>query len=323
MAKVKIFIDPAHASWILGGLVREVSTLESNFFESPTYISNFKSRFFFRSFMRICRAIIQGGPILFSSLTPLENFFKFFRLKQNEIILIYTHQDGAFSKLQKKILFKVDLIFVFSAHDKTRLENMGLSGRIVKIMGAIDPLLFSRPVLTGRRVVYVGTPVKRKNPELFLEFAKSHPNLFFRILGKGWKTNDLWNDLEKIPNIEYKEIDGPIRSEDLDYCSHFLMLSDLEGGPMTLIETVAAGLIPVSTKTGISSEFLAEVGYTKQLINSPKNFKEIESKLQNRYNDSDITYAIKIAKNYSIVRLTRILKLEINSLLNNFEVNKK
>jgi len=321
MAKVKIFIDPAHASWILGGLVREVSTLESNFFESPTYISNLKSRFFFRSFMKICKVKIQGGPILFSSLTPLENFFKFFRLKHNKIILIYTHQDGAFSKLQKKILFKVDLIFVFSAHDKTRLENMGLSGRIVKIMGAINPLLFSRPVLIGNTIVYVGTPVKRKNPELFLEFAKSHPNLFFRILGKGWRKNDLWDDLMKISNIEYREIDGPIGTQDLDYCSHFLMLSKLEGGPMTLIETVAAGLIPVATTTGISSEFLSEVGYSKQLINSPNNFKEIESKLQNRYSNSDITYAIQIAKSYSIVRLTKILKLEITSLLNNTEVN--
>jgi glycosyltransferase involved in cell wall biosynthesis len=273
--------------------------------------------------MKICKAIIQGGPILFSSLTPLENFFKFSRLKQNEIILIYTHQDGEFSKLQKEILFKVDLIFVFSANDKTRLENMGLNGRIVKIIGAINPLLFSRPVHTGSIIVYVGTPVERKNPELFLEFAKSHPNLLFRILGKGWKKNDLWDDLMKISNIEYKEIDGPIRTEDLDYCSHYLMLSKLEGGPMTLIETVAAGLIPVSTKTGISSEFLSEVGYTKQLISSPKNFKEIENKLQNRYNDSEITYAIQIAKSYSLERLSRILKLEINSLLKNFKVNKK
>jgi glycosyltransferase involved in cell wall biosynthesis len=322
MRKVTIITDPAHVNWILGGLAREISSSLPSFFENPVSVSNIRSKFVFRSSLEIVKLLIKGNPLLFSSLTPMENFFKYVKVKRNPLFLIFTHQSGLFSKRQKKLLKLVDIIFVHSPKDIEIFRNLGLSCRIVPFIGAINSENFSRPVKAGKIIVFIGTPVERKNPKLFLQFARANPYTQFRILGKDWRKSKFWEELISLENIEYREINSPICTKDLDGCSHYLMMSNVEGGPMPLLETMAAGLIPIATKTGISIDFLSEIGLTDQLIDSPFNFKEITEKILNQYSESKINNAIQIAKSYNIERFSKILKFEIEFHLQTFKDNK-
>jgi hypothetical protein len=47
--------------------------------------------------------------------------------------------------------------------------------------------------------------LKEKNPNIFLEFAASHPQIKFKILGKNWDKSHLWARMNSIKNIEYHE----------------------------------------------------------------------------------------------------------------------
>jgi hypothetical protein len=93
------------------------------------------------------------------------------------------------------------------------------------------------------------------------------------------------------------------------------MISSIEGGPISLIEAVASGLIPICTNTGIVEEFLDLVNYKDQIISSPTNFSDIITKYNYKYHQSQIDYSIKIAKQFSILRLSEIITSQAFSLI--------
>ena len=102
MRKTEIFIDPGHSNWVLGGLVREVSEFDPVFFCNPTAISNIRSKSIFSTIIKVVRVLICRNPILFSSLTPLENFLKLAKLSINKKAVIFTHQEGELTKKSLK-----------------------------------------------------------------------------------------------------------------------------------------------------------------------------------------------------------------------------
>lgn len=311
--KTRIFIDPSHSSWVLGGLAREIAYRKQELFEEPQEISNLRSKKFFQSLIVAVKTIFSKEPILFSSVTPLENYLKFVLINRNYKALIFTHQDGSFSSKHLKIFKKVNLFFVFSEIDKLKLIECGVVVPIVKFIGGINTELFHEQVLDGDKIVFIGTPVERKNPGLFLEFVSANPNLKFKILGRGWANSQYWNKLESLGNLEYQEVSGPVSSFDLMGCSHYLMLSRIEGGPMTLIEAVAAGLVPICAKTGIVEDFLGATGYQAQILSSPINFEEIIDLIHKDYSKEYIEASSKRAKYYSIERLAGIFENGIKS----------
>ena len=89
MRKTEIFIDTGHSNWILGGLVREVSEIDPVFFFKPTAISNIRSKFIFSTIFKVIRVLMRRNPILFSSLTPLENFLKIAKLSINKKAVMF------------------------------------------------------------------------------------------------------------------------------------------------------------------------------------------------------------------------------------------
>jgi hypothetical protein len=316
MSKTRILIDPAHSGWVLGGLVREIAEERPDFFSPPKIVSNVRSIYLFYSIILVLKLNFLRSPILFSSITPMENFLKFSKFNLNKKILLFTHQDGEFSTKVLSVIHKSDLIFVFSLSDKRKLQELGIKIPIVSFMGAIKTELFQEISASRDKIAFIGTAVERKNPNIFLEFAASHPQNKFKILGKNWDKSHLWARMNSIKNIEYHEITSSVTSADLQDCSHHLMLSRTEGGPMTLIESVAAGLIPVCSETGIVREFLTEVGYPDQILKDPIEFDDISRKLKLSYSKHMVANAVKIAKQYSIKRMANTFASEIDLNLN-------
>jgi glycosyltransferase involved in cell wall biosynthesis len=216
----------------------------------------------------IQRQISRHEILFFSSLTPLLNYFKFSRAKVGKVIALwFTHIEGNFSRRERRALEKCDLIFVHSERAKEDLLLEFPNAQIEVVVGALQFSRFKTPAIGGKKIAWVGTPNSRKNPHLLIEIAKRDPGLEFRIIGRDWSKSDFWEQIKKYPNIEYREVSGALQSSDFDYCNRYLMLSEVEGGPMPLLESLAAGLIPICSNTGFVQDLLAPLGLEAQIVN--------------------------------------------------------
>jgi glycosyltransferase involved in cell wall biosynthesis len=311
LRKIQILIDPSHSNWILGGLFSEVAECNTEFFLKPKKISKIKSKFIFVTIANIFKLSLQKNPVLFSSITPLENFLKLSKFNSNLKILWFTHQFGKISNKTISALRKADIIFVHSKQEQDYLRQNNVSSPIIPLIGAIKPELFSRISENGEKIAFIGTPTKRKNPDVFLQFAMDNPNLQFKVLGRNWKKHEIWKVCKDLKNIEYFEIQKQINCIDLMDCSHYLMISSREGGPISLMEAVATGLVPVCTRTGIVEDFLAECGYSDQIIDFPIDFNMIKNKLSIQYSQNQKSFAAKKALEYSISNFAKKLESQI------------
>jgi glycosyltransferase involved in cell wall biosynthesis len=269
MFKKKILqvIDPSHASWVLGGIFKDLRESSPSFFYARPLIVPAPNNFFKAIWwLFTCICINLFGRVLFSSTTPLENYLKFsFNRTSQKLGLWFTHQDGEFSSRQLKCIKATEVVFCHSLTESIKLK--GLVGcKTVRSLGAILPERFKDEVRQNGVFLWVGTCVERKNPQLILDIANESPNCQFRILGNGWKDGKYWSKLANLPNLEYVELAGPLDSSRLEGCEYFLMTSRVEGGPLPLMETVAAGLIPICSDTGFARDIYQIAEIPNELI---------------------------------------------------------
>lgn len=278
---IRCVIDPSHESWVLGGLMRELAISSRYIHNDVIALPPIRKLF---KYLSIRLRLAREGSILFSSLTPLENYLYFPILAKNqEIKLWFTHKEGSFSKTELKCLLKVDQIYVHSSHEANRLKELGCRSVTVAI-GAVDSRRFRKKSSIGEEIVWVGTPSARKQPEIFLNLVQDNPETQFRLLGYGWEQSIYWDTVNSLHNLRHVPIRGPLTSQDFDGCFAYLMTSEVEGGPMPLLETLAAGLAPLVTDCGfvkdvfdyceISSRYIlkGDVPLQDQLLNLRENW---------------------------------------------------
>ena len=301
-------LDPSHKNWVLGGLFRDLLSSSSFFDRNTILLPPPNSLLNFIKWLISCKRISSFNLVLFSSLTPLENYSKYwFNNKNARLGLWFTHKEKTFSKKQKIAITKCDVIFVHSQKIQKLLLQEFPSIKIIVAIGAINSDRFKLKTEIGTRIVWVGTIADRKNPEIFIDLVRLTPHLNFRVLGKKWKESNLWRQLETLPNIEYFEIDHPLTSTDFNGCSVYLMLSKIEGGPMPLLESLAAGLVPICTRTGFVEDLLIPLGLKSNIIDEFELAKIIE-KIEIII-DSNIDRAIisVYAQKYSFERLAKLI----------------
>jgi len=313
--KILMFIDPSHDSWILGGTFKRIYELNTKMYSYPKQISSFRSINLIKTFFYVLLAEVGRKKIIFSSITPLQNYSKIAKTNLTKKVLLFTHFDGEISKNLIELFNKVDLILVYSRNQLIEFVKLGVLSKIQVITGAIEIELFDSLSDSQQiKVAWIGTAASRKNPQLLLRAAVEHPELNFKILGRNWHTSPYWEKLSSLDNVEYCEINKPISSQDLKDCSHLLMLSRVEGGPMTLLEALAAGLIPVCTNTGIVEDVLSETGYLSQIITNLEDFEEVGYALKRSFSYAHRQSAAKIARSYSFQRLEKLISVEISKL---------
>ena len=93
------------------------------------------------------------------------------------------------------------------------------------------------------------------------------------------------------------------------------MISNVEGGPISLLEALAAGLVPICTPVGIVNEVLTSLRYENQILSFPISFNEITTKYKNFYSNEFKLSAKKSVQEYSVSRLCMIFKNEIQQII--------
>ena len=96
----------------------------------------------------------------------------------------------------------------------------------------------------------------RKGLEVLPEIVKSRPNLNFVALGRGWENFLEFSNLSNQVNFKYVELNKESRNNYFSKAKIFLSLSNLEGGPVPLIEAMSMGVYPIATKTGFAPDLI-------------------------------------------------------------------
>lgn len=307
-------LDPGHKEWVQGGVFRDLRSIGSRTFKShPLYLEPPNSALRILLWVFKCIVISCHSRVLFSSITPLENYARFPNLhKGQKLGLWFTHKDGNFNLSESRALKRSTSIFVHSKREGKKISSVCSTKQII-MLAAIEPSKFTRIAKKGRRIVWAGTPTERKNPNILLSIAEKLPEEKFLLIGKGWRESPMASKLRDRNNIEYREFQGALTTDDLDGCDLFLMTSSVEGGPMPLMETLAAGLIPIATDTGFVREIFNEAEVPEFLIVPAR--------------DSDFVEAVMLARELSasgfkpnrekilaldFPRLARILDVNLN-----------
>lgn len=308
-------MDPSHLDWIIGGIFKDLINFNPNLFMDQILIYNIHQNNYWKNISKIYLDIKKRDVLFFSSLTPLQNYLRIRPWSKNKKVLWFTHLNHFPSTKIIKCLNSTDLIYCHSTQIKDYLIRLGVKTKIKNIVGVIDPQRFQYSPKPGSKIAWVGSASRRKNPVGLLKFARHNPKLQFKVIGKNWlKDKKLSKIINELTNIEYIEIKGALVGSDFDFCQYYLMTSKIEGGPISLLEATAAGLIPICTNTGIARDLLTEMNYSINLISYPLINEEILSKLNNTFDSATQFQAIKIAKSYSVERLCKIFEKDVANL---------
>lgn len=175
--------------------------------------------------------------------------------------------------------FYIDKLFVQNLNLANLLFRAGFSAEQISVQpGAIDradyyPL--SERNVKNSYFVFTGDCKKRKNPEFVEWLILNFPEYNFLIHGDGW---DVYKggSLLKIPNLRIVKFDLQNQGEILRNADALLVLSTLEGGPISILESLASGTPVASSNVGFASEILtSERGLIVQLDESIDYWSEV------------------------------------------------
>ncbi len=257
-------LNPASRGWVLDRICQEIN----RYFKG-------NSKFCFRH-----KNLPPAKAYFFSHYSLYANAL--FRIRNTWVrnrksIVFYTHPREL--PLSDKRLYyslnKAHKIIAMNAMFADRIVSKGIDRNLVKcVIGGADPQIFT-PHSRGKGCVgFSSAYYERKNPGLLIDLIKLLPDNRFLLLGKGWDQYSRFKELDSLPNFSYIEApysDYPRYYKEMDV---FVSPSNLEGGPIPLIETMMCNIVPVASKTGFAPDiiqhgqngFLFEVGADAQEV---------------------------------------------------------
>jgi glycosyltransferase involved in cell wall biosynthesis len=121
-----------------------------------------------------------------------------------------------------------------------------------------DCVFDNKEIREQRTIILASKFGPRKGAELLPDIVKKLPDWNFIVMGRGWDNFLKQENLLNVPNFTYVQFNKKNRSKYFSKAKIFLSLSNLEGGPVPLIESMALGVIPISTSTGFAPEFIKD-----------------------------------------------------------------
>jgi glycosyltransferase involved in cell wall biosynthesis len=268
----------ANRNWILGNWLTEVKI------RAPKMFSILWLPFIFAGKRQIEKFFPKVLPTrrsyFFSYLTIFESYLaKNSNKIINRSLIMYPHNEPELGSLdhQVKILNKSFAVYFFCSFDANQLIKAGLEPAKVRISHCavdVDCVLTNIYPKDPRMVVLASKYGPRKGLELLPDIIKNRPNLNFVCLGRGWENFIASTKIHDLPNFTYLELNKQSRNEFFSKARIFLSLSNLEGGPVPLIEAMAMGVYPIATKTGFALDLITPQS-NGQLISTKPSLSEV------------------------------------------------
>jgi len=278
--KLNIVQAPSYRGWVLGVLAREIKSR----------LTTFDSR------------IVN----MVTSRREIRSIYGYLMLPKSEINL-FLHLDLALKAIDRGWLkFSEQLNIVYVTHLSGEVKDFSVINDAIDfilvnntetlhalVLGGVDKnriLVTPNPIseefkilstkLPNRDVVFVCNYYLRKRPDLILQTVTSLPDVSFTLIGKNWEGKDEFSLLSKQDNFVYKEFDFQSYPEDLRDHRIYCSLSNLEGGPVPLLEALVAGLNVVCTDTGTARDLIPKEFISNILPTNP-NLDLIKKTIKN------------------------------------------
>ena len=254
MGKINIVISTGHRSWAIGKLAKNLSTLITEFdtriIEMPQSRRHARSLKGWKYFPKADISLFMQQDLLLKAMQS--NWIR----NTDYILVRYTHNNRPLGRYQEALLL-CKKIYVENTQMKKEIIKLGINGDKVTFKPhPIEWQAFNKmkTATKSRDVIFVSNFYKRKRPDLILQAIKSLPDITFTIFGKNWERWSEFPKLAMFKNLEYVNFNYEKYPHVLAQHKVFCSLSDIEGGPVPLLESLTAGLAVVATNTGYSQD---------------------------------------------------------------------
>ncbi|MGC1310045.1 MAG: glycosyltransferase family 4 protein [Phormidesmis sp.] len=240
-------IYPGNKGWILEAICREIAKFfpgKTSFHYATDYLPSAKAYFFSHySLLPLC---LRKNPWI----------------EKSQLLVFYTHpKDLEDANITKKELYssfdKATKVICMCSSFANLLKNEGVDPKVLTfIVGGADPHLFLGHERGSGSVGFSTAYYPRKSPDLILEIIRQMPHRKFTLLGKRWRMYEHFSEMASLNNFCYVEApytDYPKYYADMDV---FISPAKLEGGPISLIETMMCNAVPVASRTGFAPDVI-------------------------------------------------------------------
>lgn len=183
------------------------------------------------------------------------------KVLRSKTMVLFTHPNWSKAYSPEHvgyILNKAGKIICLNSRIVKELIKLGIQReKLVVYHMASDPEMFTWHKRGNGCVGICMAYYKRKNPDLLLSIIKGMPNTEFILIGIGWDQYNNYqelisqNNFKYYDNIPYEEYPGLYHKMDV-----FLSTSDVEGGPVPLLEAMLSNVIPVVSDTGWARDII-------------------------------------------------------------------
>ena len=241
-------IYPGNKGWILDAICREIA----KFFPGKASF-----HYAFDDYLPAAKAYFFSHY----SLLPL-CLKKYPWIEKSQLLVYYTHpksleSDGITDEELYGSMNRASKIICMCSEFVDFLKTKGVRADLLTyVLGGADPQLFSGHVRGSGKVGFSTAYYARKSPDLVLEVIRSMPHRQFLLLGKRWHEYEKFSELENLENFSYIEApytEYPRYYSEVDV---FVSPAKLEGGPISLIETMMCNAVPVASRTGFSPDLI-------------------------------------------------------------------
>jgi glycosyltransferase involved in cell wall biosynthesis len=249
---VKVVIYSSHFKWVIGGLVRDaakVAKVKLNWliiFERK--IHRLKPiLYFYKVKKNKSKVILYTHYSLLSKVKLSKKYLK-------SVLLIFQIQniEDFISKNNLLLVNNVDKIVVQNSITKDFLVENGINSDKIRVnFGGVDRSIYFPSHNKKDYVLISGDFKQRKNPQGIIRVIKSNPDINFIIHGKNLS---LFSNIKDYDNLKLINWDKQLQPILMREARLFLTLSTLEGGPISILESLASGTPVVATDTGIARD---------------------------------------------------------------------
>jgi glycosyltransferase involved in cell wall biosynthesis len=252
----------ANRNWILGNWIKEVKLRHPSNFKLWWVPSIYAGK---RKLEKYIRAPIPKSKAYFFSYPTIFRFYLEKKPKKfiNNSLVLYPHNEPEMGSVfeQVDLLNKAHKVYFYCKQDAENLVLNGLKKEKIVIANCAvdnDCVFDNKEIREQRTIILASKFGPRKGAELLPDIVKKLPDWNFIVMGRGWDNFLKQENLLNVPNFTYVQFNKKNRSKYFSKAKIFLSLSNLEGGPVPLIESMALGVIPISTSTGFAPEFIKD-----------------------------------------------------------------
>jgi glycosyltransferase involved in cell wall biosynthesis len=262
-------------NWILGSKARKLQA-NSKLKGRDHYSDNFKNipkaeGFFFLHQKYFARSI-RYNPHLFSS----------------KLIVMYTHSEWNKWYSPRHIAYVLNFahyIICLNSDVRKELISFGIPEHKIIIMHlGSDPELFTEKVRSGYGAVGFSMAFgPRKNPEMVATLIKKMPHRKFILIGPNWTKFLEDREVIDLPNFTYYDnVPYELYPEVYHKMDVLVSTSNLEGGPVPILEAMLCNLVPVASRTGFCPD-LIQNGVNGFLFDIDAKSEEIAELIENAF----------------------------------------